>query len=155
MPDDELRDHISHLTRYALILLHNRAEADDMVQDCLLHMLARAADQEPVRDMRSYLLTAARNLYIARCRQRQRKPTAIPLADAIEQLGYQPRYDDRLMLRDIASGVAQLPVGQRAAILLVALEELSYRQAASRLHVPVGTIQSRVHRARAALAPLR
>jgi RNA polymerase sigma-70 factor (ECF subfamily) len=155
VPDAELRDHIVHLSRYARMLLPNRAEAEDLVQDCLANVLARADGQEAVRNMRRYLLAAARNLYIARCRQHSREPATLPLGHVVDRLGCRPNADDRLELRDIAFGVAQLPVRQREAILLIALEGLSYRQVAIRLHLPIGTVQSRVHRARAALGRLR
>jgi RNA polymerase sigma factor (sigma-70 family) len=155
VPDAELRDYIVHLSRYARMLLPNRAEAEDLVQDCLANVLARAGHQDPVRDMRRYLLTAARNLYIARCRQHTQQSATLPLCDVVERLGHPPNADDRLTLRDLAFGLAELPARQREAILLIALEELTYRQAAIRLRLPIGTVQSRVHRARLALSRLR
>jgi RNA polymerase sigma-70 factor, ECF subfamily len=155
VPDAELRDYIVHLSRYARMLLSNRAEAEDLVQDCLANVLARAGDQEAVHNMRRYLHTAARNLYIAKCRQHNREPATLPLYDSEERLGHQPNADDRLKLRDIAFGIAQLPVRQREALLLVTLEKLTYRQVAFRLHLPIGTVQSRVHRARVTLRRFR
>jgi RNA polymerase sigma-70 factor, ECF subfamily len=155
VPDVELRDHIVHLTRYARMLLPNRAEAEDLVQDCLANVLARAGYQDAVRNMRRYLLTAARNSYIAKYRQHARQPPTLPLCNAVERLGYPPNADDRLKLRDVAFGLAVLPAPQREAIRPIALEELTYREAAIRLRLPIGTVQSRVHRARLALSRLR
>jgi RNA polymerase sigma-70 factor (ECF subfamily) len=152
--DSALREHITHLFRYARMLVRNRPDAEDLVQDCLTRMLSRDDRHEPVRDMRRYLLTATRNLYITQIKQRIRQAPTLTLADAIEELGYPPAQNDRLKLRDIQRGLEQLPAGQRDAILLVSLEEMSCQQAADRLSVPIGTIQSRVHRARAMLKRL-
>jgi RNA polymerase sigma-70 factor (ECF subfamily) len=152
--ENALREHITHLFRYARMLVRNRTDAEDLVQDCLTRMLSRDDRHEPIRDMRRYLLTAARNLYITQIKQRIRQAPTLTLADAIEELGYPAAQNDRLRLRDIQRGLEQLPAGQRDAILLVSLEEMSCQQAADRLRVPIGTVQSRVHRARAMLKRL-
>ena len=154
MSDSVLRDNIAHLRRFARRLLRNSADADDLVQDCLMRMLARENGRGPVREPRRFLLTSARNLCITRYKQRARRGAVMALTEMVEELGYPAHQQERLKLRDLARGLARLPAGQREAVILVALEDLSCEQAAERLGVPVGTLQSRVHRARSNLKPL-
>ena len=154
MSDTALREDIAHLRSFARRLLRNAADADDLVQDCLMRMLAREDGRGPVREPRRFLLTSARNLGITRDKQRARRGGVMALTDMVEELGYPAHQQERLKLRDLVRGLARLPAGQRAAVILVALEDLSCEQAAQRLGVPVGTLQSRVHRARTSLRPL-
>jgi len=149
-----LRANMAHLRRYARGLLRNAADADDLVQDCLTRMLARESGRGPVREQRRFLIVSARNLFFTRFKQRARRSVTLSLSDMVEELGYAPTQQDRLNLRDVARGLTRLPRPQREAILLVALEQLSCEQAARSLGVAVGTIQSRVHRARMALKSL-
>jgi RNA polymerase sigma factor (sigma-70 family) len=144
-----LRRNIVDLGHYARTLLQDPVEAEDLVQDCLERVLVRRGPV-PFWDMRQYLFAAARAL----CAHRGRSlgtAAVVLFADAATELVCQPKQDDRLTLRDIARGLAQLPPARREVIRLLVLEELSCRQVADRLQVPVGTVRSRVHRARAAL----
>jgi len=152
--DLALRNNMAHLRRYARGLLRNTADADDLVQDCLTRMLARESGRGPVREQRRFLIVSARNLFFTRYKQRVRRSVTLSLSDMVDELGYGPTQQDRLNLRDVARGLAGLPRPQREAIMLVALDELSCEQAARSLGVAVGTIQSRVHRARMALKSL-
>jgi RNA polymerase sigma-70 factor (ECF subfamily) len=152
--DLALRANMAHLRRYARGLLRNAADADDLVQDCLTRMLARESGRGPVREQRRFLIVSARNLFFTRYKQRVRRSVTLSLSDMVDELGYAPTQQDRLNLRDVARGLARLPRAQREAIMLVALDELSCEQAARSLGVAVGTIQSRVHRARMALKSL-
>jgi RNA polymerase sigma-70 factor, ECF subfamily len=152
--DLALRANMAHLRRYARGLLRNSADADDLVQDCLTRMLARESGRGPVREQRRFLIVSARNLFFTRYKQRVRRSVTLSLSDMVDELGYAPTQQDRLNLRDVARGLARLPRPQREAIMLVALHELSCEQAARSLGVAVGTIQSRVHRARMALKSL-
>ena len=152
--DLALRANMAHLRRYARGLLRNTADADDLVQDCLTRMLARESGRGPVREQRRFLIISARNLFFTRYKQRVRRSVTLSLSDMVDELGYGPTQQDRLNLRDVARGLARLPRPQREAIMLVALDELSCKQAARSLGVAVGTIQSRVHRARMALKSL-
>jgi len=149
--DSTLRANMAHLRRYARGLLRSTADADDLVQDCLTRMLARESGRGPVREQRRFLIVSARNLFFTRYKQRVRRSITLSLSDMVDELGYAPTQQDRLNLRDVARGLARLPRAQREAIMLVALNELSCEQAARSLGVAVGTIQSRVHRARIAL----
>ncbi|PRF17694.1 sigma-70 family RNA polymerase sigma factor [Burkholderia multivorans] len=136
---------LPHLTRYARALTGDRAWADDLVQDTLERALNR-----PPRDagnLRAWLLTLLRHRFIDQLRARHE--VAVDDATAPWQTLAAPPGDvGGLMLRDVQRALYRLPVEQREVLLLVALEELSYRDAARVLGVPVGTVMSRLSRAR-------
>ena len=151
-----LRRELADLAGYARALLPDASEAEDLVQDCLAHMLARRHDPPPpLHQLRRQLLAAARALELAR--RPGRVPGSVSIVSIAEvggELVCQPPQELRLMLRDLARGLAQLPPSRREALRLLVLEELTCRQVAERLQVPIGTVRSRVHRARAALRRL-
>ncbi|MET3621104.1 sigma-70 family RNA polymerase sigma factor [Burkholderia ambifaria] len=136
---------LPHLTRYARALTGDRAWADDLVQDTLERALNR-----PPRDsgnLRAWLLTLLRHRFIDQLRARHE--IAVDDATAPWQTMAAPADEiSGLMLRDVQRALYRLPVEQREVLLLVALEELSYRDAAQVLGVPVGTVMSRLSRAR-------
>lgn len=140
----ELLACIPRLRRYARALLGGRAEADDLVQDTLergwtkLHLYRRGTD------LRAWLFTVMHNVHANR--RRGERPE-VPLDDAPEAAtdGGQER---ALALRDLDAALARLPVEQREVLLLVVLEDMSYDEAARTLGVPVGTVMSRLSRAR-------
>ncbi|MCR4465000.1 MULTISPECIES: sigma-70 family RNA polymerase sigma factor [unclassified Burkholderia] len=136
---------LPHLTRYARALTGDRAWADDLVQDTLERALNR-----PPRDggnLRAWLLTLLRHRFIDQLRAR--REIAVDDATAPWQTMAAPNDEiGGLLLRDVQRALYRLPVEQREVLLLVALEELSYRDAAQVLGVPVGTVMSRLSRAR-------
>jgi RNA polymerase sigma-70 factor (ECF subfamily) len=147
-----LRRDLADLVGYARALLSDAGEAEDLVQDCLAHMLAHRHDPPPsLLQMRRRLLAAARAQELAR---RFGGVSIVSIAEVGGELVCQPPQELALMLRDLARALAQLPPSRREAIRLLVLEELSCRQVAERLQVPIGTVRSRVHRARAALRRL-
>ncbi|MBR8057216.1 sigma-70 family RNA polymerase sigma factor [Burkholderia dolosa] len=136
---------LPHLTRYARALTGDRAWADDLVQDTLERALNR-----PPRDrgnLRAWLLTLLRHRFVDQLRAR--REIAVDDATAPWQTMAAPAGEvGGLTLRDVQRALYRLPVEQREVLLLVALEELSYRDAAQVLGVPVGTVMSRLSRAR-------
>ncbi|MBN3837376.1 sigma-70 family RNA polymerase sigma factor [Burkholderia sp. Ac-20344] len=142
---------LPHLTRYARALTGDRAWADDLVQDTLERALNR-----PPRDsgnLRAWLLTLLRHHFIDQLRAR--REIAVDDATAPWQTMAAPAGEiGGLVLRDVQRALYRLPVEQREVLLLVALEELSYRDAAQVLGVPVGTVMSRLARARGQMRAL-
>ncbi|AOJ24031.1 sigma-70 family RNA polymerase sigma factor [Burkholderia seminalis] len=142
---------LPRLTRYARALTGDRAWADDLVQDTLERALNR-----PPRDggnLRAWLLTLLRHRFIDQLRAR--REIAVDDATAPWQTMAAPAGEiGGLVLRDVQRALYRLPVEQREVLLLVALEELSYRDAAQVLGVPVGTVMSRLARARAQMRAL-
>ena len=131
------------LRRYARALTRNRELADDLVQDTLVRAL-RSEHLFHGGDIRSWLYTILTNLNRNRLRALARRPAlqAIEDNDAAEVAGPEAG------ARDIERALASLVEDQRSALLLVVLEGLSYREVAQVQGVPIGTVMSRLARAR-------
>lgn len=142
----ELARLIPTLRRYARGLAGNdRAAADDMVQDCLALALDRER-QFRGGNLSAWVFAILTNLGRSRYRAQRRAPALVPLDDVADE------GSDPAMRVAIYNGLDMLPDDQRKALLLTAVEGFSYREAADMLGVPVGTVMSRIWRARSALA---
>jgi RNA polymerase sigma factor (sigma-70 family) len=136
---------IPRLRRYARALAGERAAADDLVQDTLerawskLHLYRRGTD------LRAWLFTVMHNVHVNRLRAT--RPSE-PLEDEMPELAQRATQGDALLVRDLERALAALPVAQREVLLLVALEDLSYEETAQALDIPIGTVMSRLARAR-------
>jgi len=140
---------IPRLRRYARVLTGNSTAADDLVQDTLERAWSRLRLWRPGSDLRAWLFTIMHNVHVNGVRRRRAEQTGEPLDIAIG--GTQ---EQRLELRDVTRALAQLPPEYREVLLLVAVEEMPYAQAAAVLDVPLGTVMSRLSRARAQLLSL-
>jgi RNA polymerase sigma-70 factor (ECF subfamily) len=134
---------IPALRRYARALTRNADTADDLVQDTLVRAL-RSEHLFHGGEIRSWLYTILTNLNRNRLRSLARRPVLSPIEDndALDMAG--PEAGGR----DIQRALATLVDDQRAALLLVVLEGLSYREVAEVQGVPIGTVMSRLARAR-------
>jgi RNA polymerase sigma-70 factor (ECF subfamily) len=134
---------IPALRRYARALTRDADMADDLVQDTLVRAL-RSEHLFHGGELRSWLYTILTNLNRNRLRSLSRRPTLMPLGDndAPDMAGPEAG------ARDIERALADLVEEQRTALLLVVLEGLSYRQVAEVQGVPMGTVMSRLARAR-------
>jgi RNA polymerase sigma-70 factor (ECF subfamily) len=136
---------IPRLRRYARALAGDRNVADDLVQDTLerawskLHLYRRGTD------LRAWLFTVMHNVYV---NQRRAARISVPLDEEMPELAQPVREIDTLVLRDLDAAIRRLPPEQREVLLLVALEGMSYGEAADTLGVPIGTVMSRLSRAR-------
>jgi RNA polymerase sigma-70 factor (ECF subfamily) len=137
---------IPALRRFARALSRDAETADDLVQDTLLRAL-RAEHLFHGGDLRSWLFTILLNLDRNRRRGLSRRPTLTVIED-VDPAG-EPGSDGTA--RDIERGLALLPIEQREVLLLVGLEGMSYREAAEVQGVPIGTVMSRLSRARTTL----
>lgn len=135
---------IPALRRYARTLTHDAEVADDLVQDTLVRAL-RAEHLFHDGDVRSWLYTILTNLNRNRLRTLARRPALAPLDDADAPDAAGPEAGGR----DVERALASLVEDQRAALLLVVLEGMSYREVAEVQRVPIGTVMSRLARARA------
>lgn len=135
---------IPALRRYARALTRDAELADDLVQDTLVRAL-RSEHLFHGGDVRSWLYTILTNLNRNRLRSLARRPTLLVIdeGDAADQAGPEAG------ARDIERALATLVDDQRTALLLVVLEGLSYREVAEVQGVPIGTVMSRLARARA------
>lgn len=152
MSDDMMRlvePLIPALRRYARSLLHDVAAADDLVQDCLERVIGRWHQRRADGNARTWVFTILHNLAVNRLKQAARRGAHIALEDANEAILARPAgQDDRLRHRDLLRSLQGLPEDQRSVLLLVSVEDLTYAEAARVLDVPVGTVMSRLSRAR-------
>jgi RNA polymerase sigma-70 factor, ECF subfamily len=137
---------IPALRRFARALVRDAEAADDLVQDTLVRAL-RAEHLFHGGDLRTWLFTILLNLD----RNRRRGLARRPLHAVIEETDPPGEPGSDGSSRDITRGLALLPAEQREVLLLVTLEGMSYREAAETQGVPIGTIMSRLSRARSTL----
>lgn len=149
-----LEPEIPRLRRYAYALARDAAAADDLVQDTLERAISRWHLRRRDVPLRAWLFTIERNIFLGHLRQARRRGTHMG-ADALDNLpAPDTPQDGALAARDVLAALDELPEEQRSVLLLVAVEDLSYDDAARTLDVPVGTIMSRLSRARARLRGL-
>lgn len=143
------------LRRYAIALVRNKDEADDLVQESLARAVARGNRWREVRNPRAYLFSTLHNVYIDKCRKSARAGIhlSFDLADPA-RMSCAATQDGRLEMRDLGRALAQLPDQQRQIVLLVGLEGMSYQEVGEVLSIPVGTVMSRLFRARKSLRRL-
>jgi len=142
---DEL---IPRLRRYARALTGERSLADDLVQDTLERAWSKLHLWRGGSDLRAWLFTIMHNVHVNQVRSRGAQPT-VPLDDDdLPDAPVRASQTDMLEVRDIDAAVRRLPIEQREVLLLVALEHMSYQQTAATLGIPIGTVMSRLSRAR-------
>lgn len=142
---------IPGLRRYALALLRaGDEEADDLVQTCLLRALERPPDRLPDADVRPWLFTVLHNTWASgRRRARVRGvPAGLDEAEEAGATAVRARQEGDVEAHELLRGLGVLADEQRAVLLLVAVEGLTYAEVAAVLGVPMGTVMSRLSRAR-------
>ena len=145
---------IPSLRRYARALVYDHSAADDLVQDCLARALDKVHLWQQGTNLRAWLFTILHNQHVDQIRLQVRMGTTLDIEDADPFLSRRGDQEKCVELRDLEKALGQLPEAQRAAILLIGLEGLSYSEASMVLGVPVGTVRSRVSRGRDALREL-
>lgn len=140
------------LLRYARTLVHDPAEAEELVHETLLRAYERRATFDHRRDLRPWLFSILHNLFVDGYRRRlMEEHTVQSLSDTDHTFSSATDADTRVQLAELHQAFLRLPEAQRAALHLIAIEGLSYQDAAAALGIPVGTLMSRLSRARAAL----
>lgn len=141
-----IESHIPALRRYAWALVRRSDAADDLVQDCLERALSRADTFRAEGEMRAWLFSILHNLFVSeRRRAARRRLVGLDEAPEIAVSGGQ---ESAVRMREVFAAIEILPDEQRAVLLLVGVEDLSYDEAARVLDVPVGTVMSRLSRGR-------
>lgn len=148
---ERLVDLIPRLRRYARALVGDRAAADDLVQDTLERAWAKLHLYRRGTDLRAWLFTVMHNVHVNKVRSTRVTDT---LDDEMPELALRPPQGDALVVRDLDRAIALLPSEQRAVLLLVTLEDMSYDEVARSLGIPIGTVMSRLSRARDKLRAL-
>ena len=139
---------IPSLRRYAKALLGNTFEADDLVQECLARALAQGKSLGKVRNLRAYLFTILHNLHVDRLVRKRTRGETVPLENVEARLSRPATQLRRLEVRDLSWAIDQLSEEQRQVVLLVGLEGLNYKETATVLGIPIGTVMSRLSRGR-------
>jgi RNA polymerase sigma-70 factor (ECF subfamily) len=146
-PGPLIEPHIPALRRYAFALLRDRDRADDLVQDTLERALSRWLLRRPDGDLRAWLFTILRNLHVSSWRRDRRRGAVLALDEAAMP-AVAARQDAALEIHDVLAALDQLPEEQKSLLLLVGVEDFSYDDAARILGMPIGTVMSRLSRAR-------
>lgn len=148
-----LEEAIPALRRYAWSLLRQPHDADDLVQECLLRALDHMDSRRDEDDIRPWLFAIMHNLHVSHWRRMRRRPQ-VALEDADTALATDPAQPSQIELQDALRCLSKLPEEQRQVLLLVSVEGLEYAAVARMLDVPIGTVMSRLSRARDRLRDL-
>ena len=155
--DNTLRDQmlsaVPSLRAFAISLSGNVDRADDLVQETMLRALANIHSFQPGTNMSAWLFTILRNLFRSEYRKRRREVEDTDGSYA-ESLKSQPEQGSHLEFKEFRAALSKLPPDQREALILVGASGFSYEEAAAICECAVGTIKSRVNRARNRLADL-
>jgi RNA polymerase sigma-70 factor, ECF subfamily len=150
-----LAGHLTRLWRYGLVLAGRRDVADDLVQATCLRALERAHQFETGTRVDRWLFSILHSIWINEVRSRRvRQGEGVVDAETALSVDGMEQVEARVLANQVIAEVRALPEGQREAVFLVYVEGLAYREAADVLHVPIGTIMSRLAAARAALSEL-
>ena len=160
--EEEALDLADQVFRVARGLVGSREEAEDLVQDTYARAFRSWQSFTPGTNLRAWLLRILTNLNIDRARRQQRRPETQPLEegdyflyDKLEERAGQPLEQEevveRLSQHDVVSALSAVPHDFRDVLVLVDIGEFSYQDAAQILDIPVGTVMSRLHRARRVL----
>lgn len=148
----QIQEEIPHLRRYAGALTRNRADMEDLVQDCLERALARQQQFRPGTDLRRWLFTILRNLHIDGRRKAARRGHHLPIEDWNGETATPESQYFHYRLGEVEARMRQLRPCDRRVVLLSVLSGLSHDGIAQRMNVATGTVKSRLSRARRALA---
>lgn len=150
---DSLLQSIPSMRAFAVSLTGNTDQADDLVQEAMVRGLTYIQQFQPGTNIQAWLFTILRNQFHTLHRKRKRE-VEDPDGAIAARLSVLPEQDGYLDVQDLRAALTHLAVEQREALLLVAAQGFSYEEAAEICGTRIGTIKSRVHRARAELAEL-
>jgi RNA polymerase sigma-70 factor (ECF subfamily) len=154
LPHPELVAALPRLRRYARVLTGEASRADDLVQETLARAWAKRRLWSIGTDLRAWLFTIMHNVYVNQRALSRRAARNVSLdagdeeTGAALQLSVHPTQQTRVELSEVLREVARLPVEQREVLVLAAVEEMRYEEIAAALKIPVGTVMSRLSRAR-------
>lgn len=145
---------LPRLRRYALSLCRSSSHADDLVQAACVRALANAHGWQPGTRFDAWVFRILRNLWIDGLRHQKVEGPPTDLDGDLQIVGEDGEHlaMERLTLDDVRKAIDRLPDEQREVLMLVCVEDLAYREAAEVLGVPIGTIMSRLARARRKIA---
>jgi RNA polymerase sigma-70 factor, ECF subfamily len=141
---------LPRLRRFSYALTGNPDRGDDLVQETCVRALARADQWQPGTRLDSWMFKIMHNIWIDQKRASKVRGTVVEISSFNEPVGEDGRktVDRRLTLARVLAAMEMLPEDQRAVLALVCVEELSYQETAALLEIPIGTVMSRLSRAR-------
>src|SRR5467141_1240083 len=142
---------IPRLRRYARSLTRETNRADDLVQDTLLRAIAKAHLWQDGTDIRAWLFTIMHNQHVNSVRRALREETTVNVEQVASTLVATSDPTASRQIHELERALGHLSEGQRQVVILVGLEGMTYDEAAKILGVPIGTVRSRLGRARDAL----
>jgi RNA polymerase sigma-70 factor (ECF subfamily) len=154
LPHPELLAAIPRLRRYARVLAGDASRADDLVQEALARAWEKRRLWQPGSDLRAWLFTIMHNVFVNQRASAKREDAHVSLDADTEsgrsawQVAVAPAQYARVELNEMLVQVGRLPSEQRETLLLAVVEEMKYEEIAAMLSVPVGTVMSRLSRAR-------
>ena len=149
---EEIIEQIPRLRRFARYLARDKDHADDLVQETLIRALKALPQLDPGGNLRAWLFTILQNVLRGEWRRRRRSPVRheVNVDDVMEPAEKGGQFETAT-LAELAGAIRDLPPRFREVLMLCGVEGFDYEEAAAVLGVPVGTIRSRLSRARAML----
>ena len=157
LPNADLVAALPRLRRYARVLTGDINRADDLVQDTLARAWEKRRLWHAGTDLRAWLFTIMHNVHVNQYAVRRWRQAESPLDDegaGSWEISVRATQSDRVELTEVLAQIGQLPVEQREVLILAAVEELRYEDIARVQGVPIGTVMSRLNRAREKLRRL-
>lgn len=151
--DDQLRELLPRLRRFALWLTHDTASADDLVQSTLARALSRWTTRRQDEALRAWLFAILYRQFLDARRHARRYASMLEYFSRDDERA-QPSVEREVMAQSTLKSLEKLPPEQRNLLLWISVEGLGYREVAQILDVPIGTVMSRLSRARQALRSL-
>ena len=151
MPRFDIVGQLGSLRRYARSLTRDSSDAEDLVHDALVRAYERRGTFRSGGNLRAWLLSIVHNAFIDKMRSRRSEAARVEQAGYLTDASTPAPQEHSVRLAQVREAFFGLPEEQRSALHLVAIEGLSYQEAADASGVPLGTLMSRIGRARAAL----
>ncbi|MEQ8319758.1 MAG: sigma-70 family RNA polymerase sigma factor [Rhodospirillales bacterium] len=145
---------IPRLRRYALTLSSDIGKADDLVQDCLEHAIRKRGQLKKAGSIRAWMFRILYTRFINEEKRHRNSRAHVPIDDAEHLLSVRPQQEVTQNCREIIAAFQKLPDEQRAVLAMTVVEGFSYDEIALTLDVPIGTVRSRLSRARETLRTL-
>jgi RNA polymerase sigma-70 factor (ECF subfamily) len=146
MDSHQILEHVPRLRRYARALIGDRYAADDLVQDTLERAWNKFHLWRPGSDLRAWLFTIMHNVFVNQVRSKRSEIEKT--MEELPDVAVRASQSDSLEIADVERALRALPDEQREVLLLVAIEEMTYDEASRALAIPIGTVMSRLSRAR-------
>ncbi|GAC1583337.1 MAG: hypothetical protein NVS3B24_21980 [Candidatus Dormibacteria bacterium] len=154
--DEQIADFGPRLYAFAYALTRDREEASDLAQEAVTRALSHRDQFQPGSNLKAWLFTIVRNVHLNRGRALGTRPQIVALEDLAIARGrsdaplcpVEHEVLDRAAVADALGALAEIPIHYAAPLRLAAIEELSYAEIAIVLDLPLGTVMSRIHRAR-------